>query len=62
MAFMKNETNVSYLAAMYYTAAFLLALTGVFAALSHSYAMAAVWFILGLGLFTFRLFSSKTPE
>lgn len=59
---MKGESNVSYLSAMYYTAAFLLVLTGVFAALSRSYGVAAVWFILGLGLFAFRLFTSKTPE
>jgi len=60
--FMKGETNVSYLSAMYYTAAFLLVLTGVFAALSRSYGMATVWFILGIGLFAFRLFTSNTPD
>lgn len=59
---MKGETNVSYLAAMYYTAAFLLVLTGVFAALSRSYRMAALWFILGIGLFAYRLFTPNTPE
>lgn len=59
---MKGETNVSYLSAMYYTAAFLLVVTGVFAALSHSYRMAAVWLVLGIGLFAFRLLTPNTPE
>ena len=51
---MKGETDFSYLSAMYYTAAVLLVLTGVFAILAHSFGMAAIWFVLGIGLFTIR--------
>ncbi len=44
---MKDQTDLSYLSAFYYTGAFLLLLTSVFAALSHSWGMAAACFILG---------------
>jgi hypothetical protein len=51
---MKEETNVSYLAAFYYTGAVLLLLTGVFAGLSQSWGMAAGSFILGVVLLSYR--------
>ena len=59
---MRGETEVSYLAAMIYTAAALLVLAGVFAAVSRSYRMAAIWVIVGVALFAYRWFTAKTPE
>ncbi len=59
---MKEENDLSYLSAMYYTAAVLLLLTAVFSALSHNWAMAAVWFLLGVALFVYRLVTSREPE
>ena len=56
---MKEETNVSYLSAFYYTGAGLLMLTGVFAGLSHSWVMAAGSFILGVVLFGYRRVATK---
>lgn len=59
---MKDETDVSYLSAFYYTAAVLLLLTSVFAAVSHSWKMAAMCFILGSVLFSYRLVGSKKQK
>jgi hypothetical protein len=59
---MKDDTDLSYLSAFYYTAAVLLILTAVFAALSHSWGMAATWFILGIVLFGYHVLTSKRPE
>jgi hypothetical protein len=59
---MKGETDVSYLSAMFYTAAVLLVLAGVFAAVSRNYGMAGVWFVLGIAIFAYRWFTSRTPE
>lgn len=59
---MKGETDLSYLSAMYYTAAVLLVLTGAFATMAHSFGMAAIWSFLGFGLFAIRFFRSKKPE
>jgi hypothetical protein len=50
----KEETNVSYLSAFYYTGAVLPILTGVFAGLSHSWGTAAGSFILGVVLLSYR--------
>jgi uncharacterized membrane protein YgdD (TMEM256/DUF423 family) len=59
---MKSETDLSYLAAMFYTAAALLVLAGVFAAVDHNYRMAGIWFILGITIFAYRWSTSKTPH
>jgi hypothetical protein len=59
---MKGETDLSYLSAFYYTAAVLLLLTSVFAAISHSWGMAATCFILGSVLFSYRIRGSKTRQ
>ena len=59
---MKGETNVSYLSAFYYTAAVLLLLTSVFAAFSRSWGMAAICFILGSVLFSYRVLAGKKQE
>ena len=59
---MKGETNVSYLSAFYYTAAVLLLLTSVFAAFSRSWGMAAICFILGSVLFSYRILASRTRK
>jgi len=56
---MKTQTDLSYLSAFYYTTAALLILTGVFAALSHSWGMAALWFVLGSVLFSYLVARSK---
>jgi hypothetical protein len=56
---MKDETDLSYLSAFYYTAAVLLLLTAVFAALSHSWGMAATCFISGSVLFSYRVLRPK---
>jgi hypothetical protein len=58
----KGETDLSYLSAFYYTAAVLLLLTSVFAAVSHSWAMAAGCFIFGSVLFSYRVLASKTRK
>lgn len=59
---MKGETDLSYLSAFYYTGAFLLLVTSVFAAISHSWGMAAACFILGSVLFGYRILASKTQK
>lgn len=59
---MKGETDLSYLSAFYYTAAGLLLLTSVFAAFSRSWGIAAVCFILGSVLFSYRVQASKTRK
>jgi len=59
---MKGETDLSYLSAMFYTAAVLLALAGVFAAVDHNYGMAGVWFLMGIAIFAYRWFTSKAQE
>jgi Na+/H+-translocating membrane pyrophosphatase len=51
---MKEETDLSYLSAFYYTAAVLLILMSVFAAMSQSWWMAGACFILGSVLFGYR--------
>jgi len=56
---MKDENDLSYLSAMYCTAAVLFLLTAVFAALRHSGGMAAACFILGIILFGYRARTSK---
>jgi hypothetical protein len=56
---MKGDKDLSYLSAMYYTAAALFLLTSVFSALSRSWAMAGVWFSLGAVLFSYRFLTSK---
>lgn len=58
---MKQETEVSYLSAMYYTAAVLLVLSAVFSLVGHNYKWAALWFTLGAGFFLFRLVTSRKP-
>jgi hypothetical protein len=47
-------TDLSYLPAFYYTAQVLLLLNGVFAAISHDWGIAAMSFILGSVLFSYR--------
>ena len=59
---MKGETDLSYLSAFYYTAGALLLITSVFAAVSHSWGMAAICFILGCVLFSYRVLGSKTRQ
>lgn len=59
---MKGETDLSYLSAFYYTGAFLLLLTSVFAALSQSWGMAAACFILGSVLFSYRILASRKQK
>jgi hypothetical protein len=59
---MECENDLSYLSAFYYTAAVLLILTAVFAALSHSWGMAAACFILGSVLFGYRAVTSKKQK
>ena len=59
---MKGETDLSYLSAFHYTGAFLLLVTGVFAAISRSWGMAATCFILGSVLFSYRILASKTQK
>jgi hypothetical protein len=56
---MKDESDLSYLSAFYYTAAVLLILTRMFAALSNSWGMTAACFISGSVLFSYRLLASK---
>ena len=51
---MEDEKDLSYLSAMYYTAAALFLLMAVFSALSRSWAMAGIWFSLGAVLFGYR--------
>jgi hypothetical protein len=59
---LKGETDLSYLSAFYYTAAVLLLLTSVFAAFNRSWAMAAVCFILGSVLISYRVLAGKSPQ
>ncbi len=59
---MKAETNISYLSAMYYTAGVLLILTALFSALGHDWALAAVWFALGIAIFAIHRVTSKKEE
>jgi len=55
----KDDSEVSYLSAFYYTAAVLLFLTGLFASLSHSWGMAAACLVSGSVLFSYRVLASK---
>lgn len=59
---MPDETDLSYLSAFYYTAAVLLLLTGMFAAVSHNWGIATMCFILGSVLFSYRVLASKTRK
>ncbi len=59
---MKDENELSYLSAFYYTAAVLLILTGVFAAPRHSWGMAGVCFVSGTVRFSYLLVSSKKQK
>jgi hypothetical protein len=59
---MRGETNLSYLSAFYYTAAVLMLLTSVFAAFSRSWGMAAICFILGSVLFSYRVLGGKSNQ
>jgi hypothetical protein len=59
---MKDDKDLSYMSAMYYTAAALFLLTAVFSALSRSWAMTGVWFSLGAVLFGYRFLTSKKTE
>lgn len=59
---MQNETEASYLSAMYYTAAVLLVFSAIFSAAGHNYRLAALWFSLGAGFFLFRLVTSRKPD
>jgi len=56
---MKDSRDLSYLTALYYTAAVLLILTAVFAAVSKSWGMAGVCFILGSVLLGYHVRGSK---
>jgi Flp pilus assembly protein TadB len=56
---MSNGTDVTYLAAFYYTASVLLVLTSVFAAINRSWIVAGACFILGMSLFSYRVRSSR---
>ena len=56
---MKDATDLSYLSALYYTAAVLLILTAVFATLSKNSGIAGVCFILGSVLLGYRVRGSK---
>ena len=58
----KKETDLSYLSAMYYTAAALLLVCALFSALTHDYRLSILWLILGIGLFAYRLRSSKKNQ
>jgi len=59
---MKDSRDLSYLTALYYTAAVLLILTAVFAAVSKSWRMAGVCFILGSVLLGYLVRASKKRE
>jgi hypothetical protein len=59
---MRGETDLSYLSAFYYTAAVLLLLTSVFAAVGRSWGMAAGYFILGSVLFSYRVLASRARK
>jgi len=59
---MKDTKDLSYLTALYYTAAVLLILTAVFATVSKSWAMAGICFILGSVLLGYLLRGSKKRE
>jgi len=56
---MKDSRDLSYLTALYYTAAVLLILTAVFAMVSKSWAMAGICFILGSVLLGYLVQGSK---
>jgi len=59
---MKEATDLSYLSALYYTAAVLLIVTAVFAAVSKSWGIAGACLILGSVLLGYRLRGSKEGE
>ena len=59
---LNDDTDLSYLSAFYYTAATLLVLTGVFAALNHSWGMAGLCLILGMVLFGYRVRTAKSQK
>jgi hypothetical protein len=59
---MKEATDLSYLSALYYTAAVLLIVTAVFAAVSKSWGIAGACLILGSVLLGYRLRGSKERE
>ena len=54
--------DLSYLSALYYTAAALFVLTAVFAAVSGSWRLALIWFILGSVLFSYRVRSGRKQK
>jgi len=55
----KGETDLSYLSAFYYNSAVLLLITSVFAALSHSWGMAATCFIWEAFSISYRVRARK---
>jgi hypothetical protein len=59
---MTDAKDLSYLTALYYTAAVLLILTAVFAAVSKSWGMAGTCFILGSVLLGYLVRGSKERE
>jgi hypothetical protein len=59
---MKDSRDLSYLTALYYTAAVLLILTAVFATVSKSWGMAGICFILGSVLLGYLVRGSKKRE
>jgi hypothetical protein len=59
---MTDAKDLSYLTALYYTAAVLLILTAVFAAVSKSWGMAGVCLILGSTLLGYVARGSKKRE
>jgi Na+/H+-translocating membrane pyrophosphatase len=56
---MTDAKDLSYLTALYYTAAVLLILTAIFAAVSKSWGMAGICFILGSVLLAYLVRGSK---
>jgi hypothetical protein len=59
---MTDAKDLSYLTALYYTAAVLLILTAVFAAVSKSWGMSGMCFILGSVLLGYLWRGSKDQE
>jgi hypothetical protein len=59
---MKEETNLSYLSAFYYTGAVLLILTAVFAGMSQSWWVAGACFIFGSVLFGYRAMGNRKRD
>ena len=59
---MTNAKDLSYLTVLYYTAAVLLILTAVFAAVSKSWGMAGVCLILGSTLLGYLVRGPKNRE